>query len=117
MYNKDKDKDSEFPILHSYQQSLDQLKQKSSGQQESYQTTDITLAAWLHSQGIELLHTDISGFPFVFFFSTIDQNLRNLIRLYETATATGNIVLFFRSYKLMLSRIKDNNKNSSRNSR
>ncbi len=93
------------------------LQPQTKSQQQSFDTSDTVLAAWLHSQGIELLSVDITSFPSVFHFSPEEQSLPKFIRQYETATAQGNIVLFFRSYKLMLSRIKDFNNRFNGNER
>ncbi len=71
-------------------------------------TTDIALAAYLHSEGFELITVDESKFPAKFFFRNDSPKLANCIALWERAKAEGNLFQFYRSYKTMIARIKDN---------
>ena len=73
----------------------------------TYQTRNTALAAWLYSQGFELLDTDITeSDSVVFLFKNDDKTLKEAVRLYQLGQAEGNINIFFGAYKKMLRRIK-----------
>jgi len=74
---------------------------------EQQPTSDIALAAYLHSQGFELLHIDKKDFPTIFFFISSPE-LAHCVRLWEIGKAEGNLCQFYRSYKIMIEKIKDN---------
>ena len=70
-------------------------------------TTDTALAAYLHSEGFELLDVDSFKFPSVFHFENENPQINEFARKFQVGKAEGNIATFFRSYKLMLARIKN----------
>ena len=78
--------------------------------------TDIALAAYLHAEGIELLSVDRTEFLTKFLFSNSSPKVAECIRLYECGQAMVNTVQYYRSYKIMISNIKDskNNRNVNR---
>ncbi len=76
---------------------------------ENFSTTDIALAAYLHSIGFELLKVDESEFPSKFFFSNNSTEFYRYIDQFQCGKATGNVFQFYRSYKLLISKIKDRN--------
>lgn len=78
-----------------------------------YSTTNTALAAYLHSEGFELLDVDTSGFPSVFNFKNDNPKLMDYVRAFQVAKARGNIAIFFRSYKLLLAQIRDNRRGNS----
>jgi hypothetical protein len=79
-----------------------------------YSTTDIALAAYLHSQGFDLISVDDSKFPTTFSFNNSSEDFQKYIGLWERTKAEGNLVQFYRSYKTMISKIKDNNSKEKR---
>lgn len=72
-----------------------------------YSTSDTALAAWLYANGFELLEVDSSKFPSVFLFDDSSPKLSELAHDFQRGKANGNITVFHRAYKLMLSKIKD----------
>lgn len=72
-----------------------------------YSTANTALAAYLHSEGFELLDVDTSHFPSIFHFKNDNPKLMVCVRDFQVAKAVGNIATFFRSYKMMLAEIKD----------
>ena len=76
-------------------------------EENAYKTTDTALAAYLYSEGFELLEVDGSNFPSVFYFENSNPKLSEYIRNFQIGKAEGNIAIFFKSYKTMLARIKD----------
>ena len=79
-----------------------------------YITTDIALAAYLHSEGFDLVFVDESAFPAKFFFKNNSPKFSNCIALWERAKAEGNLFQFYRSYKTMIAKIKDSNSTKGR---
>tara|TARA_Y100000310_G_scaffold298018_1_gene331553 strand:+ start:8071 stop:8328 length:258 start_codon:yes stop_codon:yes gene_type:complete len=76
----------------------------------TYFTNDTTLAAWLISQGFELLDLDNSNPSSVaFLFDNNGQEFSKAIKLFQLGMATGNILTFFRAYKHLLAKIKGEN--------
>jgi len=74
---------------------------------DTFSTNNTALAAWLVSQGFELLDLDFSNPDSVaFLFRDDTQALHKAIRLFELEEAEGNINAFFRSYKRMLLKIR-----------
>lgn len=77
-----------------------------SSRKSAYSTPDTALAAWLYSLGFELLDTDTSEFPTIFYFEDSDKELARLARDFQIGRAEGNITAFFRAYKFLLGKIK-----------
>jgi len=71
-----------------------------------YSTTDTALAAWLYSQGFELTDVDSSNFPSVFYFENSNPKLQQTVHDFQCGKAEGNVIVFFRAYKKLLSMIK-----------
>lgn len=76
-------------------------------QKDSFGTKDTALAAYLYSEGFSLSSIDSNSFPAVFYFENTNNELKDFVRSYQTGKATGNIALFFRAYKILLSKIKN----------
>ena len=74
---------------------------------EYYSTTDTALAAWLYSQGFELLDVKTESFPSIFVFKNSSPQLTDLVRDYQCGKAEGNISVFYRAYKKLLRMIKE----------
>jgi hypothetical protein len=72
--------------------------------QPVYSTTDSGLASYLHSQGIILDHIDGENFPTVFFFPNSPE-LQKLVQSFQRGEAIGNVVMYQRSYKILMSLI------------
>lgn len=83
------------------------MNNNNSLREHCYDTRDTALAAYLHSEGFELLDVDSSNFPTVFYFGNDNSQLSKFIRDFQVGKAIGNIAVFFRSYKIMLARIKE----------
>jgi hypothetical protein len=75
-----------------------------------YSTNNTALAAYLHSEGFELLDVDTSDFPAIFNFRNDNPKLMEFVRAFQVGKAEGNIGLFFRSYRIMIAEIKDGRK-------
>ena len=54
-----------------------------------------------------MVDVDTIDFPSKFYFNNDNLKIREYIRAFDTAKATGNNVFFFRSYKIMLSELAD----------
>ena len=77
-------------------------------------TTEIALAAYLHSEGFNLIDVDESQFPTKFTFENSSSKLQECVSLWERTKAEGNLYHFYRSYKAMIARIKDGNSGNRR---
>ena len=75
-----------------------------------YSTSDTALAAWLYSSGRELLQVDTSQPSVLFVFGNGNSRMSGLLIDYQTGQAEGNILAFFRAYKMLIGRIKENGK-------
>lgn len=69
-------------------------------------TRDTALAAWLDSQGFELLNTQKEAQGFAFIFENGNPRLKEFVRDFQCGRAEGNILLFYQSYKRMLRKVK-----------
>ena len=67
-----------------------------------FKTNNTALAGYLYSLGYHHVDTDVSQYPAVFSFED-DGSLKEAVRNFQLAKAEGNIVLFFRGYRKMLS--------------
>lgn len=76
--------------------------QSSGNLSPTYSTTDSGLASYLHSQGFILDHVDKDSFPTVFIFPN-SQELQKLVHLFQRGEAVGNVVMYQRSYKILMS--------------
>lgn len=75
---------------------------------QNYSTNDTALAAYLISQGYELLELNFNnGSHVTFMFSPEPASIAECVRNFEAGTAEGNIMAFFRNYKRLLSRIRN----------
>lgn len=71
-----------------------------------FATPDTALAAWLYSQGFELLDVE-SGTPSSFFiFSSENPHLADYVRDFECGRAVGSVLTFYLAYKKMLTKVK-----------
>lgn len=79
--------------------------------QNAFSTSDTALAAWLISQGYELLELDNSKPNSVaFLFVDDSEALTAAIKMFQTAQGEAGIVIaFYRAYKRLLVRIKEKN--------
>lgn len=73
----------------------------------TYSTKDTALAAYLHTEGFELIDVDSSSFPSIFHFKDDNPKIREYVHAFQSGKAEGNIAMFFRAYKIMLSELKD----------
>lgn len=64
-------------------------------------------------EGIELLSVDDFKFPTKFIFENSSDNISKFVNLWERAKAEGNLFQFYRSYKTMISKVKDKNGGTS----
>lgn len=74
-----------------------------------YTTTDTAEAAWLYSQGYELLDVIVRNFrktgePSVFVFLNNSPDIKRTAFLFQCGKAEGDILTFFRAYKRMLAK-------------
>lgn len=67
-----------------------------------FKTHDTALAGYLYSLGYTHTDTDVTQFPAVLVFELSD-GLKEAVHNFQLAKAEGNIVLFFRGYRRMLS--------------
>jgi len=67
-----------------------------------FKTNNTALAGYLYSLGYHHIDTDVSQYPAVFSFEG-DGTLKEAVKNFQLAKAEGNIVLFFRGYRKMLS--------------
>lgn len=73
-----------------------------------YSTSDTALAAWLISQGFELIDLDYSHPSSVTFLFEFDgQSFSKAVKTFQIGTAEGNILAFFRAYKRLLLKVKE----------
>lgn len=74
-----------------------------------YSTYDTTLAAWLIYNGFELVGLDRSNaFSVAFLFDHDGIHFSEAIKAFNQGTAEGNILAFFRAYKGLLLKLKNN---------
>lgn len=71
-----------------------------------FTTRDTALAAWLYSQGFDLLGVEREDSASSFHFDNTTQALRESVRLFQAGKAEGNILIFYRAYKKMLRHAK-----------
>lgn len=74
-----------------------------------YRTLDTAEAAWLYSQGFELLDVEVNDFkhtrkPSVFIFKNNSPELKRTAFLFQCGKAQGDILIFFRAYRLMIAK-------------
>lgn len=73
-----------------------------------YSTPDTTLAAWLVSQGFELLDLDFANPKSVaFLFRNDTEALREAVKVFQRLEAVGNVNAFYIAYKRMLLKIRE----------
>jgi len=72
-----------------------------------YRTSDTALAAFLITAGFDSPDIEYANGNRAYFLFEASDNLLNSISTYDTARATGNIVLFFNVYQSLLRRIKE----------
>ena len=73
-----------------------------------YPTNDTALAAWLVSQGFELLDLDFSKPSSVaFLFKNDTKALKEAVRIFQRLEAVGNVNAFYRAYRQMLLKIRE----------
>jgi len=63
------------------------------------------------------MDVDDTKFPTKFLFKNDSIELAKCVNLWERGTAEGNLFQFYRSYKLMISKVKDGNSGRSRKAR
>jgi len=73
---------------------------------DCYLTTDTALAAWLYTQGFELVDIKTESFPSVFYFENSNSKLTESVRIFQRGEAEGNILTFFRAYRRLVGMIK-----------
>lgn len=72
-----------------------------------FTTHDTALAAYLISQGFELLDTDFSNpNSVVFCFEKDSKALEEAVKSYQVGTAEGNISAFHRAYRKLIKRVR-----------
>ena len=77
--------------------------------QETFQTSDTPLAAYLYVSGKKLIKADTSKFPALFTFDkNSDDSFDELVSLWESGLAIGNVRTFYLTYKNFVKKIKDN---------
>jgi hypothetical protein len=81
-----------------------------------YSTSIISLATYIHCEGYRLLKADTTQFPTVFIF-TSDSKLDDIIHNYECGKAICNPKQYYESYKLLISKLKDNGNNKNNKKR
>lgn len=73
-----------------------------------YFTKDTLLATWLYMSGIRLDGVSLDDTNSChFIFAANQEELNDLISQFQEGNPYGNIITFFRSYKHLLSQIKD----------
>lgn len=72
-----------------------------------FRTSDTALAAYLASEGFGSPNIEYNGSRAYFLFSRENPKIEDYISAFDTARATGNIVLFFNAYQTLLRRIKE----------
>jgi len=74
-----------------------------------FKTSDTALAAYLISEGLstpEIQYPNGNGRAY-FIFPIANFDIQKFVADYDTARASGNIVLFFNAYQTLLRRIKE----------
>ncbi len=72
---------------------------------EFFTTSNTALAAYLVSEGFPIVSTDQTNGKVSFSFEP-NSSLAGCIRDFELAQATGNIVMFYNTYRSLLRQIK-----------
>jgi len=76
--------------------------------EDSFKTSDTALSAYLISKGFNTPEIEFTNGTRAFFiFSPRDSKIDKHINAFDSARATGNIVLFFNAYQVLLRRIKE----------
>jgi hypothetical protein len=71
-----------------------------------YFTKDTLLATWLYMNGLKLEEVTKDD-PAQLVFNCDSKELKDLIDQFNVGSPHGNIITFFRSYKILLSKIKE----------
>ncbi len=74
---------------------------------ETSKISTTALAAYLISEGFDFPDIVYEGSQASFIFQHKNHDLGKYISDFDTARATGNIVLFFNAYQALLRRIKE----------
>lgn len=72
-----------------------------------FRIADTAIAAWLISQGVELYGLDSSDPQNVYFVFPADGNITKLVNQFELGVAVGNVGVFYRAYRHLLTRIRE----------
>jgi hypothetical protein len=75
-------------------------------EQIRYYTKDTVLASWLYMNGVKLEKVTTEN-PSQVVFIGDREDINNLTEQFASGNPHGNIITFFRSYKDILSQIKD----------
>ena len=70
-----------------------------------FTTTDISLAAYLLSQGIVLIDVETDIFPSKFIFQNDNPQISDFARDFHAGIARGNILDFYKSYRELLRKV------------
>lgn len=73
--------------------------------QETFNTSDFPLAAWLYMNDISLLAINSDNHHTIFTFDISQDN--ELITDYERGKALGNVLAFFNSYQALIRRARE----------
>jgi hypothetical protein len=71
-----------------------------------YFTKDTLLATWLYMNGLKLEEVTKDD-PAQLVFNCDSKELKDIIDQFNEGSPHGNIITFFRSYKILLSKIKE----------
>lgn len=75
---------------------------------ESFKTSDTALSAYLVSEGFGAPEIEFLNNSRAFFvFSKGNPKIEKAIHSWDSATATGNVVMFFQAYQTLLRRIRE----------
>ena len=72
----------------------------------TFDTSDISLAAFLYASGIELAEVSDNRFPTIFAFMLANNKIEELIADFQRGEATINVTAYYRAYKYLISRLK-----------
>lgn len=73
--------------------------------ENTFNTTQTPLSAWLISQGFKILHINITVYPAIMSFEDSDA-LQKARRLWETGGAEGNCNIFFDNYSMLTKQVR-----------
>ena len=84
------------------------MQARNLSQSATYETSDTPLANWLSINGIKILGINRRFSPAIISLDNSDfTRINDLITQWDSGNAIGNCVVFYKSYRMLIHRIKE----------